>query len=455
MMSYPIIPLAAKRWLLALSICGVAALTACGGGKTDTSTGGGTTPTPTPTPPAPLLGAVQANLFGLHIHNAAGPVWPAPVNPAQATAWPTPAFGSWRLWDADVTWPQIQPQRGQWDFSRLDAYVSLAESHGVEIIMPLGLTPAWASARPTESSSYGAGNAAEPANMEDWRNFVRTVATRYWGRIKHYEIWNEVNETGFYSGSVETMVTLVREARQVLLSVDPEIHVISPSVVGGSDARDWLDRFFAAGGGAQVDIIGYHFYVHSTNPEAMIPLITEMRALMTRHGQQAKELWNTETGWLIANGDGTPNVSNDPNWPVLDAETAAGYVIRSYALAHANGIKRFYWYSWDGGNIGLIEPAAKTLKPAGQAYARAIEWLVGSQFDQCNQAGNVWSCPLRRADGRNAYLVWTQNGVGATWLAPTSFGAREYLTRDGVSHALATVTTPVPIGGTPVMVLAN
>jgi hypothetical protein len=409
---------------------------------------------PPPPPPPPGSNVVPAALFGLHIHNAAGPVWPAPVDMNQATAWPTPAFGSWRLWDADVTWPQLEAQRGQWDFSRLDAYVAMAEQRGVEIVLPLGLSPSWASARPREASSYWPGSSAEPANIDDWRNYVRTVATRYAGRVMHYEIWNEVNEPGYFTGSVATMVNLVREARLALLAVDPRIKVISPSVVGGQYARDWLNSFFAAGGGAHVDIVGYHFYVHDSTPEAMLALIDGARQVMAAYGLQDKELWNTETGWLIDNEDGTPNVSNDPYWPVLAPETAAGFVIRAYALAHVNGLKRFHWYSWDGGNIGLLNPASKTPKQAGLAYARAMDWLLGANLERCDAAGTVWSCPLTRADGTSAYLAWTQDGAARSWIAPSGFAAARYLTRDGVSHNLAASTSPVPINGTPVLVLA-
>src|SRR5437899_7225230 len=129
----------------------------------------------------------------------------------QPTPWPRVSFGSWRLWDAYVVWPNVEPQKGQWDFSHLDGYISLAESHSVEILLPLGLTPAWASSRPKEKSGYEPGNAAEPRNISDWSEYVREVATRYKGRIHAYEIWNEPNLSDFFSGRPDTMLELARE----------------------------------------------------------------------------------------------------------------------------------------------------------------------------------------------------------------------------------------------------
>ena len=79
---------------------------------------------------------VPASFFGMHIHHAGG-----------ATPWPEVPFAEWRLWDAGVAWPSIEPRRGQWQFAELDRYVDLAQHAGVGLLLPLGLSPGWASAR--------------------------------------------------------------------------------------------------------------------------------------------------------------------------------------------------------------------------------------------------------------------------------------------------------------------
>ena len=111
--------------------------------------------------------------FGMHMHRVDA-----------GTPWPNIPFGTWRLLDAYVNWLNLQPARDRWDFAKLDRYVSLAENARVEILLPLAYAPAWAPARPTEPGPYGPGTAAEPANLEDWRNYVRTVASRYRGRSR-------------------------------------------------------------------------------------------------------------------------------------------------------------------------------------------------------------------------------------------------------------------------------
>ena len=117
------------------------------------------------------------------------------------TPWPSVPIPEWRLWDAKVTWPDLEPGKGQRHFDDLDKSLALAEAHHANVLMTLGLTPRWASARPQEASGYSPGYAAEPKDIEDWRSLVRTVATRYKGRIHAYEIWNEPNVKRFWTGT--------------------------------------------------------------------------------------------------------------------------------------------------------------------------------------------------------------------------------------------------------------
>jgi hypothetical protein len=356
-----------------------------------------------------LAQPVPASYFGMHIHMADA-----------GTAWPAAKFGSWRLWDAYAGWPDIEPQRGKWDFQRLDKYVAMARLTSVEILLPLGRTPRWASSRPDEKSGYGPGQAAEPTNLDDWRDYVRTVALRYKGRIQTYEIWNEPNEKGFFSGTPESLLALQREAYHILKEVDPGNVVVMPAV---TQSFKWLDNYLALGGGKYADVVGYHFYVPNEAPEALVPAIGEVRSLMRKSGVGDKPLWNTETGWWIANTDGSEEGAGvNSNWKRLGPEQAAAYVARALILGRWAGLGRFYWYAWDNRSLGLIEPGSKQLKPAGRAYATVRNWLVGNTLGGCGHTGPVWSCALADVSGETAWLVWSSNASG-TWALPSGWMA--------------------------------
>jgi hypothetical protein len=337
---------------------------------------------------------IPRSLFGLHIHHL-----------TDATPWPAVPFGTWRLWDAYAAWPNVEPKKGQWDFSRVDQYISLAESHGVEVLLPLGLSPAWASARPTERSGYGPGNAAEPSLSSDWQDYIRQVATRYKGRVHAYEIWNEPNLPDFFTATPETMLQLAREAYQVLKQVDATVVVVSPSATGASGAA-WLDRYLRLGGGAYSDVIGFHFYVTPAAPEAVVDLARKVRMVMAENRVADKPLWNTEAGWFIQNRMTEVRPGEGSFSRVLTLDEASSYVARCYLLNWALGISRFYFYSWDSEVGGLTEEDGKTLKPPSTAYAEIESWLVGARMISCSSdPRETWICELAR-DGYRGWVVW-------------------------------------------------
>lgn len=336
---------------------------------------------------------------GMHIHRADA-----------GTKWPDVNFGSWRLWDALVAWPNLEPERGRWDFSRLDRYVAIARLTHVEILLPLGLSPGWASARPSEKSSYGLGNAAEPRDMNDWRDYIRSVATRYKGRIRDYEIWNEVNEPGFFTGTPEKLVELTCEAQRILKSVSPDNRLVSPSMVGLARAPELLGVFLEKGGKSCIDIVGFHFYVPKGPPEALLPLVLRVKSVMQKAGVGHLPLWNTEAGWWIKNDDGTPT-GVDPEWlNRISAAESGSWVARSLILGRAAGLERFYWYAWDNKSMGLIEPSNGAYKPGARALASVAVWLEGNATVACSTNQTRWTCQVHRQGGGEVdseeLIVW-------------------------------------------------
>jgi hypothetical protein len=341
--------------------------------------------------------AVSKEFFGLHIHRA-----------DQGTSWPDIPFGSWRLWDAYVTWADLEPAPGKWNFSRLDRDVALSEKHNVQILLPLANTPGWASARPTEASAYKPGNASEPANLEDWRRYVRKVGERYKGRIRHYEIWNEPNLSGHYTGSINKIVELACDAYEILKSIDPQIQVVSPAVsTGGKDHVQYLDRFLASGGKKCIDVVAYHFYVTRSGPEAMVPIIRDVRKVMTKNDINEKPLWNTETGWRFGNDNGAPDHEMVRTYKKISSDDK-DFMLKAFVLSKAEGVERFYWYSWDNPyGLGLVDPKSGKPKQVVPQWRDAFDRLLGASQVRCPQNRNSWSCSFIRKDGTKDEISWS------------------------------------------------
>jgi hypothetical protein len=379
--------------------------------------------------------------FGMHFHRL-----------ATVTPWPRDIdIHTWRLWDASVAWPYLEPQKGKWNFSNLDLYVTQAEQHHVEILLPLALSPPWASARPTEQSGSPPGNAAEPKNIADWEDYVRTIAIRYKGRIHEYEIWNEPNLKAFYTGSVPQLVEMARIAYTTLKEIDPMNLVSSPPFTGPGGVN-WLDQYLQAGGGKYADVIGFHFYVNPAPPEEMVALMQRVEAVMSKHGVRNKQLWNTETGWAIqdAQSEVKPAPGKGFNSIVLSPDVAAAYLARSYILSWASGVSRLYWYSWDNYVMGLVDHDGKTLKSPAIAYGEIQKWLIGARMDSCDTDPNTtWTCAISRAGGYRGWIVWNPNQTQKFEL-PRDWDARRMRDLHGSQKEIS-LKAQIEIGPSPVL----
>lgn len=377
------------------------------------------------TPPTTVI---PAELFGMHFHHLGG-----------TTPWPAVPVAEWRLWDAYVAWPNLQPAKNRWRFELLDHYVAVAAEHNVGLLLPLGLSPAWASARPLEKSTYAPGYAAEPRNMEDWRTYVRTVAQRYKGKIQAYEIWNEPNLKQFWSGNVDQMITLTAEASRIIRSIDPQALIVSPSATQDRGIA-WLAEFLSKGGGTLVDVIGYHLYVAPQPPESTLGLASSVKQLMLAAGISDKPLWNTEAGWFLPKP--------------FPAELAAAYVIREFAMNWDAGVQRLYWYAWDNHGWVSLETTQRdnsTLTAAGEAYNVAFRWLTGSRMLSCSaDSQQTWICEFER-DRHRQWLVWNVAG-SRTFHLPVEWHAQSREFVAGPREPLS--SEDLEIGPTPVLVVS-
>ena len=341
-----------------------------------------------------LSGTVPPVYFGMHVHGL-----------LEFTSWPTVPFGAIRFWDTGVTWRDLEPNKNDWHFGRLDRLVNLTADHHVEMVLCFGKTPAWAANVSGDAQQREHIDTAPP-NLDDWRDLVEKVASRYKGKIQAYEVWNEPNWHGFYTGDVRTMVEMTRIAAQTIHAIDPAALVVSPSVTS-FDGLDWFESFLEKGGAQFVDVIGYHLYVTPDAPEQIPALAAEVRSRMNRNHINLP-LWNTETGW-----------ANPKHF--TSADEASGYVARSILLAWAAGVSRFYWYAWDEHDwctLLLTEGQDSRPTPAAKAFQIMQSWMTGARIDSCAEDDrHLWTCRLMR-DGQTTWIVWNPSGKTHFQLPP-------------------------------------
>lgn len=346
---------------------------------------------------------IDQKYFGMHIHKA-----------DSSTPWPSIPFGSWRLWDAGVSWKDLEKSKQQWDFSRLDKYAGISKITGVELLLPLGLSPTWASTRPNEKSAYQLGNAAEPLLMSDWNEYVEKVGNRYKGKIFNWEIWNEPNIKAHYSGSIDKLIELTCSAHKILKSIDKNNMIVSPSVTDGDNNIEYLNNFLKKGGKNCIDIVGFHFYVPSYGPEAMVPVIRKVREVMSKNNISHLPLWNTEFGWWIENEDDAsyPDWISHGGWRLLDGNIESpSYILRALLLAKAEGVDRFYWYAWDSSGMGFFNTITKKNKNIVNYWIDAQKILLNSTIEKCVGTAATWSCRIKKSDGSSLNINWSDKSA--------------------------------------------
>jgi polysaccharide biosynthesis protein PslG len=330
---------------------------------------------------------------------------------------PDIASGAQRLWDTGTTWRDVEPGDGVWRFGVLDSRVDAARKRGDEVLLTLGLTPTWASSRPTEETpAYGEGATSPPEDLDDWRTYVRTVATRYAGRIAQYEIWNEPDSPIFWHGTNAQFIELTVTAAEEIRRADPAAKVFlgGTNIVKTGYTATLLDAFFSAGGGASVDGVCLHLYPgKGTTVIDHAAAVENVRKVLARWQESDLPMWMCEAGYPSP-GENTAYTGDE----------ALALVGRSALESAYLGLARQYWYAWDNrGFIGvyLVEEDLKTPTDAARAYDQVYSWMSGSRFVGCavdrSQADTeVWACRLQRGDG-SAWVLW-RVGAEATVTVP-------------------------------------
>lgn len=297
-------------------------------------------------------------------------------------------------------WDNIEPvQKGRYidrvvgvdTWAKYDAIVALAEEYGPRLIIRLDTSPPWA--RP--------GNewpATPPANLEDYGDFVESVARRYRGRVQHYQIWNEPNltsEWGHKPVNAAEYVELLRLAHTRIKRADPDALIISaalaPTIEESTSAMNelkYLDEMYRLGAAPYFDVLGVQAYGLRSGPDdhrldeddVNFSRPQLVRAVMVRHGDAHKPVWAAELGW-----NAQPlSLTKPPMFGRVSEDLQSRYTIRAFERAREEwpwmGVMAIWFfkradYHWLDEPMYYFRMAEPDLTPrqlygAVQAYTR-------------------------------------------------------------------------------------
>jgi hypothetical protein len=356
--------------------------------------------------------------------------------------WPEVPFGSIR--PAGVSWGALEPAKGQYDWHSLDTWVAETERHHVQLDYVFVNVPRWASTRPDEQCIGKKLGCAAPPKMEDWEEFVTILVTRYKGKIASYELWNEPNASGFWTGTPKEMAGLAAHAYGIIKSIDPAAIVATPapSSTGWPLSHDaWFDEYFSAGGGKYADVIAWHGYAGRNDrpalpPEGLVRQIQALRTVLGRHQLSDKPIWNTEGGW-------------GKNAQLPNENDQAAFLVKWYLINFTHGVARAYWYQWDNPDWGTLWQEGSGTTAAGKAAQQVADWLAGATAaSPCGPAGSspLWTCGLRK--GNVSFRVaWSASGQSPY----TDVSGLAAITETGSERRPAPGGAAISVGSTPVL----
>lgn len=224
-----------------------------------------------------------------------------------------------RAWDHTFApWSRVEPEQGKFDWSIPDRQLQVAEAAGVDLICVLGGTfgkerghiPFWARKRDRKDpegvlalpGSYAAkvkpGYRFFQPQLEDWRNYVAAVATRYRGRIRFYEILNEPNLTM----TAPMYLPYLESAAEEIRRIDPKAVILglcSTSDFGGN-LEDFVGQCLQLGAARFLDCITIHPYCTLDNsvPRTQMRMRRDVLANLRKVGVKAG-LWNGENYYVL------------------------------------------------------------------------------------------------------------------------------------------------------------
>ncbi|MDE3091994.1 MAG: hypothetical protein KGJ80_21690, partial [Chloroflexota bacterium] len=249
--------------------------------------------------------------------------------------------------------------KGKFDWSHPDDIVYLANAKGIDLLARLDNAPDWAAPGCFDTAKKTMGPAK---NTQDWLDFLTAFVTRYRGRIRAYEVWNEPNlsrEWCKQPPNPAAYVALLKASYAKIKSIDPTAMIISagltPTTQSNQDAMpdtQFVDQMYVAmnnNSNGYFDVLGVHAAGFKAPPEmspddvAKNPTYNhgegaagriycfrhaeDVRKIMVAHGDSAKQIAILEFGW-----------TSDPihpaySWFSVDEQTKGTYIVGAYQYA--------------------------------------------------------------------------------------------------------------------------
>lgn len=306
-------------------------------------------------------------------------------------------------------WGSVEPQKGQFDFARLDALMQRYNDQGMELQLLLGFTARWAAKQEfLNAADWRDWAMNAPADMDGWETYCRKMAEHYRDRVRYWEVWNEP-DIGFFRGTLDEYLEMLKRANRAINGVDPKLEVMT----GGFAAYYRNPSFVEAvvvGAQQDYDVLAWHRHgpFDGFQQEVDGP-VAAMRAKLN----PPKPLYFNETAMHSTGGQ---------------EKMQAEQLVKKLTFAWSRGAIGYTWYDLrnDGydptdaeHNYGMVtnDFYPKAVYPT---YNTLAKHLTGKQFAHQLDLGPArWAFSFT-GDGQTVIAAWDERRGGQQFILDTA-----------------------------------
>jgi Glycosyl hydrolases family 39 len=210
-------------------------------------------------------------------------------------------------------WAKTEKQKGQYDWAWLDKIINDAAQRGLQPWLETSYgNPIYAGGG---GINLSAGIPTSEEALRAWDQWVTALVTRYQGKVKEWEIWNEPNFGDNEINQPEKVAELNIRTAEIIKRIQPGAKISGLSM-GHIDLK-YADAFFktihAKGKMKLFDNMTYHDYVY--NPDANYDHVAALRRLLDKYAPSVK-LRQGENGAPSFSGGGR-GALGDYDWTEL------------------------------------------------------------------------------------------------------------------------------------------
>lgn len=297
-------------------------------------------------------------------------------------------------------WSQIETQPNVYRWHESDAIMRSLGSYGLEPVVVLDGSPAWARRAAVNAGSDNA--LAPPDHLEDFARFAGKFAERYAAQVRYYQIWDEPNVAPHWGNRWVNPVEysqMLRLASTAIRGADADavilLGALAPTADRGHLAVDevyFLQRMYASGAQGYFDAVAIQPFGFGHTPEdpAQHPhVLNFQRALLVRWAMVAAG--DAETP-IIAARWGWNRQPGSP-WRTVSEHEQSEFASRSLGLAYGR-------WPWLAGMAWAID------RPAVDRSDPLWGFSLNESLDESIAQWDAQRVPRATMDFPNAQRAW-------------------------------------------------